>query len=172
VDLISGRKLVICADGRNGHAGRVLGISDECIHHSTGAYGALAALDRPSQTLVPRPELRVHNLSFDLSAYVTHAYEDDGKTNFTLKIFGNSKYRFLALAVNKCDSKVVKALRTVLDKSVSIVAFLNTFSLKSKFQSCKHIVVVHMSLLVNVSASFLKINLISNISYIIFIRVH
>ena len=111
---------MICSDGTNGQAARALGISDECLQHSSGIYGAVAAIERPNQTLVPTPEKRVHNLTFDLSAYGNSSYDEDGKSNFSLKIFGNSKCRFIALAVNKCESKIVKALKTILDKSVSI----------------------------------------------------
>ena len=110
---------MICSDGTNGQAARALGISDECLQHSSGIYGAVAAIERPNQTLVPTPEKRVHNLTFDLSAYGNSSYDEDGKSNFSMKIFGNSKCRFIALAVNKCESKIVKALKTILDKSVS-----------------------------------------------------
>ena len=111
---------MICSDGTNGQAARALGISDECLQHSSGIYGAVAAIERPNQTLVPTPEKRVHNLTFDLSAYGNSSFDEDGKSNFSLKIFGNSKCRFIALAVNKCESKIVKALKTILDKSVSV----------------------------------------------------
>jgi len=119
IDAIQGKKLVICCDGRNGIASQELGLSDENIYHSTGSYGALAIIDRPGQTLIPQPEQRIHNIGFDLSAYVPSAYEEDGKSKFTLKIFGNTRSRLLAIAVRKSDSKVVRALKTVLDKSVS-----------------------------------------------------
>ncbi|WAR11352.1 hypothetical protein MAR_025532 [Mya arenaria] len=128
VDTIPGRKLVICCDGRTGLAGQILGLSDECVYHSTGAFGALAAIERNNQTLVPRPDIRVLNIGFDLSAYVSSEYEEDTKSKFTLKIFGNSRCRFLALAVRKSDSKVVKALKTVLDKSMMRNIFLKCFN--------------------------------------------
>lgn len=128
IDSMGGRKLVICCDGGTGMASRTLGLSDECIMHSSGIYGAGAAIERNNQTLVPTPEKRVHNLTFDLSAYVPTAYEEDGKSKFTLKIFGNSKCRYLALAVNKCDSNVVRALKSVLDKSMMRNIFLKCFN--------------------------------------------
>ncbi|XP_052232600.1 uncharacterized protein LOC127845629 isoform X2 [Dreissena polymorpha] len=128
VDSISGRKLAICCDGRNGLASRVLGLSDESIHHSTGVYGALAAIEKNNETYVPKSEIRVHNVGFDLSAYNSAAYEDEGKSKFNLKIFGNSTCRFLALAINKTDSNVVKTLRTVLDKSMMRNIFLKCFN--------------------------------------------
>lgn len=109
---------MICCDGSNGQAACALSISDECLQHSSGIYGAVAAIERQNQTLVPTPEKRIRNLTFDLSAYGNCAYDEDGQSNFTLKIFGNSKCRYIALAVNKCESKVVKALKTILDKSV------------------------------------------------------
>ena len=121
IDTISGRKLVICCDGSNGHAARTLGLSDDCIHHSSFVYGACAAIERPKQTLVPNPETRVHNLTFDLSAYGgATTLDEDGQAQFSLKIFGNSKCRYMALAVDKCESTVIRTLRTILDKSVSI----------------------------------------------------
>lgn len=129
VDNIVGRKLVICCDGSSGLASRALGLSDECLMHSSGIYGAVAAIERNNCTLVPTPEKRIHNLSFDLSAYSSTAYDEDGRSRFTLKIFGNSKCRYLALAVNKCDSNVVRALKTVLDKSMMRNIFLKCFNI-------------------------------------------
>ncbi|WAR11345.1 hypothetical protein MAR_025525 [Mya arenaria] len=117
IDVMSGRKLVLCCDGRTGLAGQILGLSDECAYHSTASFGALAAIERSSQTLVPKPEIRVHNIGFDLSAYVSSELEEKSKSTFSLKIFGNSRCRFLALAVKKSDTKIVKAMKTVLDKS-------------------------------------------------------
>ncbi|WAR11350.1 hypothetical protein MAR_025530 [Mya arenaria] len=120
IDAISGRKVVICCDGRSGLAGQMLGLSDECVYHSTASFGAMAAIERSSQTLVPKSEIRVHNIGFDLSAYVSSEFEEDSNSKFTLKIFGNLRCRFLALAVRKSDSKIVNAMKTVLDKSVKM----------------------------------------------------
>ncbi|XP_060587705.1 uncharacterized protein LOC132743192 [Ruditapes philippinarum] len=128
VDQISGRKLVICCDGSSGLASTTLGLSDECIIHPSGIFGAVASLERNNKTLVPAPEKRVHNLSFDISAYNSSAFEDNGGSPFTLKIFGNTKYRHLALAINKCDSNVFRVLRTVLDKSMMRNIFLKCFN--------------------------------------------
>lgn len=127
VDALLGRKLVICCDGGGGMASRYIGLSDETIQHSSGVYGAMAAIERNNQTLVPTPEKRIHNLSFDLSAYGNTSYDEENRSNFTLKIFGNSKRRFLALAVRKGDSTVVRSLKTVLDKSVSFFLGVNAF---------------------------------------------
>ncbi|XP_052815279.1 uncharacterized protein LOC128242232 [Mya arenaria] len=128
IDVMSGRKLVLCCDGRTGLAGQILGLSDECAYHSTASFGALAAIERSSQTLVPKPEIRVHNIGFDLSAYVSSELEEKSKSTFSLKIFGNSRCRFLALAVKKSDTKIVKAMKTVLDKSMMRNIFLKCFN--------------------------------------------
>ena len=116
---------MICCDGSSGVASSALGLSDECITHASGIYGSVASIERNNKTSVPTPEKRVHNLSFDLSAYNnSNSLEDNGSSHFTLKIFGNTKCRHLALAINKCDSNVVRFLKTVLDKSVSISCFM------------------------------------------------
>ncbi|KAL4222882.1 hypothetical protein ACF0H5_018922 [Mactra antiquata] len=128
IDKIVGRKLVICCDGSAGMTSRHLSLSDEHIQHSTGIYGAMAAIERNKHTPVPTPEKRIHNLSFDLSAYGNLSYEEECRSNFTLKIFGNSKRRCLALAVRKGDSNVARSLKTVLDKSIMRNVFLKCFN--------------------------------------------
>ncbi|KAL4225399.1 hypothetical protein ACF0H5_016089 [Mactra antiquata] len=128
IDKIDGRKLVICCDGSGGMASRYLGLSDEHIQHSTGIYGAQAAIERNKHTSVPTPEKRIHNLSFDLSAYGNTSYDEECRSNFTLKIFGNSKRRCLALAIRKGDSQVARSLKTVLDKSMMRNVFLKCFN--------------------------------------------
>ena len=127
IDNISGRKLVICCDGTSGLSSYTLGLSDECVIHASGIFGAVAAIERNDQTLVPIPEKRVHNISFDLSAYISTAFEENGSSKFALKIFGNSRCRYMALAVNKCNSNVVRALKTVLDKSVRMTFLILLF---------------------------------------------
>ena len=112
--------MVICCDGSSGVTSETLGLNNENVMHSSGVFGAIATIERSNQILVPLPETRVHNLSFDLSAYGPSAYECNEHTMFTLKIFGNSQCRHMALAVNRCDSGVVRQLRSVLDKSVNI----------------------------------------------------
>ncbi|XP_060570065.1 uncharacterized protein LOC132728440 [Ruditapes philippinarum] len=129
IDNIPGRKLVICCDGSTGLASHTLGLSDECVIHSSGIFGAVAAVERNNETLVPRPEKRIHNLSFDLSAYISSAFEENGSSKFTLKLFGNSRCRYMALAVNKCDSNIVRALKTVLDKSMMRNIFLKCYNI-------------------------------------------
>lgn len=106
-------------DGRNGNASALLGLGDEYEQHSCAAYGAVAAIDRMDQREVPTPERRIHNLTFDLSAYGTYSSETDGQPGFSMKIFGNSKHRFISVAILRCESPVVKTLRTILDRSVS-----------------------------------------------------
>lgn len=129
IDHLAGRKLVICCDGSTGQAARALGISDECVYHSSSVYGAVAAIERQKQTLVPIPERRVHNLTFDLSAYGGPIpYEELGQSKFSMKIFGNSRCRYMALSVNKCESSVVRTLRTILDKSLMRNIFLKCFN--------------------------------------------
>ncbi|XP_060586181.1 uncharacterized protein LOC132741930 [Ruditapes philippinarum] len=128
VDNMSGRKLVICCDGSTGIASKILGLSDETVTYSTGIFAAAAAIDRRNQTSVPIPEKRVHNLSFDLSAYGTSAYECNERTKFTLKLYGNSQCRHMALAVNRCDTSVVRTLKSVLDKSMMRNIFLKCYN--------------------------------------------
>ena len=138
LDDIRGRKLIICCDGSKGFSARAFGLSDEFCQLASGIYGAVAAIERNNQTLVPTPEKRVHNLSFDLSAYNSCAYDEDGRSKFSLKIFGNSRCRYLALAVNKSESNVVKALKTILDKSVSIHIFIRTVFIVLKLATVKN----------------------------------
>ncbi|XP_056007629.1 uncharacterized protein LOC125652431 isoform X4 [Ostrea edulis] len=123
LDEIQGRLLVIACDGRNGQASRLLGLDEFSEQHSCNAYGAIAAIERTEARDVPTPEKRVHNLTFDLSAYGAYNSENDCFPGFSLKVFGNSKHRFISLAISKCESPVVKALRTILDRSLDI--FLN-----------------------------------------------
>ena len=132
LDKLPGRLLVIACDGRNGQASRLLGLSDFCQQHSCGAYGAIAAVDRTEQRDVPTPERRMHNLTFDLSAYGSYCTDTDGFPGFSLKIFGNSKHRFISLAIERCDSPVVKTLRTILDRSVSNACIFRKGSLCNK----------------------------------------
>ncbi|KAK3085962.1 hypothetical protein FSP39_011386 [Pinctada imbricata] len=128
IDNLPGRLLVLTCDGRNGQAGRILGLNDFSQQHSCGAYGAIAAVDRTEQRDVPTPEKRMHNLTFDLSAYGTYCTDNDGFPGFSLKIFGNSKHRFISLAIARCDSPVVKTLRTILDRSMMRNIFLKCFN--------------------------------------------
>lgn len=128
VESIPGRCLVITADGRNGQAQRILGLNDFSEQYSCGAFGTVAAVDRADAREIPTPEIRVHNLTFDLSAYGGNSPEANGTPGFSLKIFGNSKHRFISLAIAKCDLPVVKALRTILDRAMMRNIFLKCFN--------------------------------------------
>ena len=83
------------------------------------AYGAVAALERTQETSVPTPETRVHNITFNLLAYENGGGEDSYPQGFHLKLFGSFRHRYMSLVVPKCESKVVKTLKVVLDQSVS-----------------------------------------------------
>ncbi|XP_071172775.1 uncharacterized protein [Mytilus edulis] len=135
IEGIQGRCLVITSDGRNGQAQRILGLNDFSEQYSCGAFGTVAAVERADLREIPTPEIRVHNLNFDLSAYGGSAPEANGTPGFSLKIFGNSKHRFISLAIAKCDLPVVKALRTILDRAMMRNIFLkcfNTYKLSSE----------------------------------------
>ena len=116
---MKGRVLVVVCDGPHGHAANILGLSDEFVQHPCRGYGAVAAVERPGQRLVPTPETRVHNLTFDLNAYDADCGHDPLPQGFHLKIFGSVSHRYMALAVPKYESKLVKTLKVVLDQSVS-----------------------------------------------------
>lgn len=128
IEKIPGRCLVITTDGRNGQAQRILGLNDFSEQYSCGAFGTVAAIERADLREIPTPEIRVHNLNFDLSAYGGSAPEANGTPGFSLKIFGNSKHRFISLAIAKCDLPVVKALRTILDRAMMRNIFLKCFN--------------------------------------------
>lgn len=115
-----GRVLAVVCDGSRGHSASLLGLSDEFLQHSCRAYGAVAAIERPGQRLVPTPETRVHNLTFDINAYDNGCQNDPFPQGFHLKIFGTISHRYMALAVPKCESKLVRTLKMVLDQSVSM----------------------------------------------------
>ena len=83
-------------------------------------YGAVAALERTDVSSVPTPDIRVHNLTFDLNAYGNDGNDIEmASQGFHLKIFGSVRHRYMALAIQKCDSRLVKSLKVVLDQSVS-----------------------------------------------------
>ena len=82
---------------------------------------------------MPLPEVRVHNLTFDLTEYgydectELEPPSDSSPENFHMKIFGNARHRYLALAVPRNESKLVKVLKVVLDQSVSTFANTSAF---------------------------------------------
>ena len=119
LEAISERVLAIVCDGFNGHAASLLGLSDEYSQHSCKAYGAVSAIERADQPSVPVPEIRIHNLTFDLNAYTADYAIDPHPQGFHLKLFGSARHRYQALCVPRGDSKLVKTLRTILDRSVS-----------------------------------------------------
>ena len=104
----------------------LLGISDEFIQHSCRAYGSVASLERPDVTSVPMPETRVHNLTFDLNAYGNDTSLDLFQQGFDFKLYGSTRHRYMALAVPKCESKLVKILKVVLDQRVSFIVSTKT----------------------------------------------
>lgn len=120
LDCIPGRLLAIVCDGSHGRSASLLGLGDEFAQHSCKAYGAVAAIERQHACSVPTPELRVHNLTFDLDAYDNGCTNDPYPVGFHFKIFGGDRHRYLALAVPKCESGLVKTLKMVLDQAVSI----------------------------------------------------
>ncbi len=124
MDNLPGRVLVIVCDGSRGHSASILGLSDEFTHHSCKAYGAVAALERSQERSIPTPETRVHNLTFDLIAYDNGCGEDPFPQGFHLKLFGSLRHRYMSLAVPKCESKLVRTLKVVLDQSVSNLKML------------------------------------------------
>ena len=83
-------------------------------------YGAVAAMERLEVSSVPTPEIRKHNLTFDLNAYGNDNNDMNSIPHcFHLKIFGSMRHRYMALAIPRCESRLVKSLKVVLDQSVS-----------------------------------------------------
>ena len=124
LDTIPGRLIVLVCDGTHGRSASLLGVSDEFTQQSCRAYGALAAIERLDQPSVPSQEIRVHNLTFDLNAFGNDCAVDPFPQGFHLKIFGSLRHRYMSLAVPKCESKLVKTLKCVLDQSVSDILYL------------------------------------------------
>ncbi|KAM8945365.1 uncharacterized protein RCH25_048629 [Pelodytes ibericus] len=129
-------KIVVVADGSCGESSALLGVSSEYIVESCNSYGANAVLERPDQRQVPTPEIRAHNLYFDLSAYgidVTGAGKDGShpsgtKPGFHLKIYGTFRNRYMALACPASDTKVVRFLRYTPTSSVMKNIFHQSFN--------------------------------------------
>ncbi|KAJ1082579.1 hypothetical protein NDU88_002744 [Pleurodeles waltl] len=113
-------KVIVVADGSCGETSSLLGITSDYFVESCNAYGANAALERLDQRQVPTPEIRAHNLYFDLSAYGVGISASDTeslntqqpamKSGFHLKIYGTFRNRYIALACPASDSKVVRFL--------------------------------------------------------------
>ncbi|XP_063801460.1 uncharacterized protein LOC134969438 isoform X2 [Pseudophryne corroboree] len=125
-------KIIIVADGSCGESSSLLGVNSEYIVESCNAYGANAALERPDQRQVPTPEIRAHNLYFDLSAYgidvVSSGKDTSGKPGFHLKIYGTFRNRYMALACKASDAKVVRFLRYTPNSSVMKNIFHQSFN--------------------------------------------
>ncbi|XP_071973625.1 uncharacterized protein [Engystomops pustulosus] len=125
-------KIIIVADGSCGESSSLLGVNSEFIVESCNAYGANAALERPDQRQVPTPEIRAHNLYFDLSAYgidVSSSGKDAlSKPGFHLKIYGTFRNRYMALACPASDTKVVRFLRYTPNSSVMRNIFHQSFN--------------------------------------------
>lgn len=133
VDQLKERTIVIVCDGSRGHTASVLGLSDEFTHHSCKSYGAVAALERPFEQSFPTPETRIHNITFDLNAYDNGCGDDPFLQGFHLKLFGSFRHRYMSIAVPRCESKLVRTLKVVLDQSVSTNS-ITILILKRKFK--------------------------------------
>ncbi|XP_039183372.1 uncharacterized protein LOC120300898 [Crotalus tigris] len=98
---------------------------------SCNAYGANAVIGRSDQRQVPTPEIRAHNLYFDLSAYgmdkLTTKTEFP-KTAFHLKIYGTFRNRCLALACPASDSKIIRFLHHTLNSTIMKSIFQQSFN--------------------------------------------
>ncbi|XP_013387085.1 uncharacterized protein LOC106165791 [Lingula anatina] len=128
LEKIPGRVMVIACDGLNGQAARTLGLREEWTQQSCKYYGAVAGIERTDQRPVPSPEIRVHGLTFDLSAFYGKDFKVDEKCGFSLKIFGSDRQRYMSLAVPKCDSNLIKALKVALDHSIMRNIFKECFN--------------------------------------------
>lgn len=124
-----GRIVVIVCDGSQGSSGRLLGISDECVQHSCNTYGAIATLDRNNERQeVPMSEKRIHHLTFDLTSYGADSLDENYTPGFSMKLFGSSRHRYMTLVTPKIESKCVKALRVILDRSMMRNIFMKCFN--------------------------------------------
>ncbi|XP_069594946.1 uncharacterized protein [Ranitomeya imitator] len=125
-------KIIIVADGSCGESSSLLGVNSDYVVESCNAYGANAAFERPDQRQVPTPEIRAHNLYFDLSAYgidVSSSGKDTlNKPGFHLKIYGTFRNRYMALACPASDTKVVRFLIYTPNSSVMKNIFHQSFN--------------------------------------------
>ncbi|XP_040185124.1 uncharacterized protein LOC120917715 isoform X1 [Rana temporaria] len=125
-------RILIVADGSCGESSFLLGVNSEYIVESCNAYGANAAFERLDQRQVPTPEIRAHNLHFDLSAYgidVASGGKDTlNKPGFHLKIYGTFRNRYMALACPASDAKVVRFLRYTPNSAVMKNIFHQSFN--------------------------------------------
>ncbi|XP_073438855.1 uncharacterized protein [Dendrobates tinctorius] len=125
-------RIIIVADGSCGESSSLLGVNSDYVVESCNAYGANAAFERQDQRQVPTPEIRAHNLYFDLSAYgidVSSGGKDAlNKPGFHLKIYGTFRNRYMALACPASDTKVVRFLRYTPNSSVMKNIFHQSFN--------------------------------------------
>ncbi|XP_060782995.1 uncharacterized protein si:dkey-234i14.6 [Neoarius graeffei] len=127
-------RVIVVADGSCGDSCSVLGISSEYIVESCHAYGANATIERLDQRQVPTPEIRAHNLYFDLSAYGIDAVKEprnsstSSKPGFHLKIYGTYRNRYMALACTSADSKMLRFLRHTANSSIMKNIFHQSFN--------------------------------------------
>ncbi|XP_028814536.1 uncharacterized protein LOC114767141 [Denticeps clupeoides] len=128
-------KVIIIADGSCGDSCSVLGISSDYIVESCHAYGANATIERLDQRQVPTPEIKAHNLYFDLSAYGVDALKEPrnptqptAKPGFHLKIYGTFRNRYMALACTAADTKMVRFLRHTANSSIMKNIFHQSFN--------------------------------------------
>ena len=88
-------------------------------HVCCRAYGAVATFERNIVNSIPIPENLVHNLTFDLNAYGNHTSMSKNHQGFHFKIFGTNRHRYMALAISRNESSLVKSLKSSLDQAVS-----------------------------------------------------
>ncbi|XP_054633668.1 uncharacterized protein si:dkey-234i14.6 isoform X3 [Dunckerocampus dactyliophorus] len=116
-------RVIVVADGSCGDSCTVLGLSSDYTAESCHAYGANASIERLDQRQVPTPEIRAHNLYFDLSAYGVEALREHRntttKSGFHLKIYGTFRNRYMALVCPASDTKMVRFLRHTANSSCS-----------------------------------------------------
>ncbi|CAL1532374.1 unnamed protein product, partial [Lymnaea stagnalis] len=123
-----GRKLVIASDGSSGQSARLLGLSDEFLHSSCHAFGAVASMDRSELSSIPLAERRIHGLLFDLSAYGIEMGDMDVNSGFSLKMFGSTRHRYMSLALPRSESTLVRHMRLILDRSMMRNIFIKCFN--------------------------------------------
>ncbi|KAK0061739.1 hypothetical protein Bpfe_008654 [Biomphalaria pfeifferi] len=128
IESCPGRKLVIACDGSSGQAARLLGLTDEFLHSSCHAFGAVASMDRAELSSVPLAERRIHGLLFDLSAYGIELGDMDLSTGFSLKMFGSTRHRYMSLALPRTEGTLVRHMRLVLDRSMMRNIFVQCFN--------------------------------------------
>ena len=94
----------------------LLCLNDEFFH---AYYGSVVALSRQEERFVPLPQVRGHNLTFYMIANGEIDCFHPNPQGFHLKIFGSLRHRYISLAVPKCESRLLRTLKTSLDQSAS-----------------------------------------------------